>query len=195
MLDGRLPVRLLTQRDMRSAQGLPVCYLCGLTFTATDQVNRDHVPPSALFLPADRDFPLILPTHYTCNHSRHLEDQTIRQLVGILHGTAPDPQHRRLDFYAGRASDGDLFVAAGGFDLRDIIRRWVRGFHAALYRAPLVGDQFMTFSPLAEGDRDTFQIDPVHDIIPHFVRTIRQKRIAGTLDLVNCRNGQGVVLL
>ena len=50
-----------------------------------------------------------------------------------LHEQAPDPEHLRLRLIAGIAADGRLFVAAGGFDLRAIIRRWVLGFHAALY--------------------------------------------------------------
>ena len=112
--------------------------------------------PSAIFLEPDRNFPLILPTHYLCNHDRHLEDQTIGPLVGILHNQAPDPEHLRMQLMAGIAADGQPFVAAGGFDLRAIIRRWVFGFHAALYGEFLnAGQQFMTFPPLAEGDTDT----------------------------------------
>ncbi len=187
-----MTIQLLTQRDMRPLQTLLFCYICGRRFEDVDVPNRDHVPPSALFLPTDRDFPLILPTHYACNHGRHMDDQTIGQLIGILHGEAPDPQHRRIDVYAGVDAEGQPVVAAGGFDLRDIIRRWVRGFHAALYHEPLIGEQFMTFPPLAEADRHAGQIDPVHEIIPHFVRAIRQNRQDGSLDRVVCRKGQCV---
>ena len=53
--------------------------------------------------------------------------------------------------------------------------RWrVRGFHAALYREPVAdGTQFMTSPPLASADMETGQVDPVHDVVPHFVRPIR----------------------
>ena len=128
-----VPIELRTQQAVRALQRLPFCYICGQPFQNGDVKTRDHVPPSALFLVPDRNFPLILPTHYNCNHDRHLEDQTIGQLVGILHEQAPDPEHLRLRLIAGIAADGRLFVAAGGFDLRAIIRRWVLGFHAALY--------------------------------------------------------------
>ena len=128
-----MPIELRTQQAVRPAQKLAFCYLCGLRFQPGDQKNRDHVQPSAIFLEADRDFPLILPTHYLCNHDRHVEDQTIGQLVGILHNEAPDPEHLWMQLMAGMAADGQPFVAAGGFDLRAIITRWVFGFHAALY--------------------------------------------------------------
>jgi hypothetical protein len=188
-----VPIELRTQQAVRPAQELAFCYLCGLPFQDGDQKNRDHVPPSAIFLEADRNFPLILPTHYLCNHDRHLEDQTIGQLVGILHNQAPDPEHLRMRLMAGIAADGQLFVAAGGFDLRAIIRRWVFGFHAALYGEFLnAGQQFMTFPPLAEGDKDTGQIQPVQAIVPEIVRVLRFNRGLGGVDRVVTRNGKCV---
>jgi hypothetical protein len=188
-----VPIELRTQQAVRPARELAFCYLCGLPFQDGDQKNRDHVPPSAIFLEADRNFPLILPTHYLCNHDRHLEDQTIGQLVGILHNQAPDPEHLRMQLMAGIAVDGQPFVAAGGFDLRAIIRRWVFGFHAALYGEFLnVGQQFMTFPPLAEGDKDTGQFQPVHAIVPEIVRVLRFNRGLGKVDRVVTRNGKCV---
>ena len=123
------------------------------------------------------------------NHDRHLEDQTIGQLVGILHNQAPDPEHLRMQLMAGIAADGQPVVAAGGFDLRAIIRRWVFGFHAALYGEFLnAGQQFMTFPPLAEGDKDTGQIQAVHAIVPEIVRVLRFNRGLGKVDRVVTRN-------
>lgn len=119
-----MPIELRTQQAVRPAQDPAFCYLCGQRFQDGEHKNRDHVPPSAIILEPDRNFPLILPTHYACNHDRHLEDQTIGQLVGILHEQAPDTEHLRMQLMAGIAADGQ----AGGFDLRAIIRRWVIGF-------------------------------------------------------------------
>ena len=48
--------------------------------------NDDHLPSTSLFLEADPNHPLILPTPYDCNHGRHLEDQQMGQLIGLLHG-------------------------------------------------------------------------------------------------------------
>lgn len=179
---------MLTQQALRPLQRLPFCYFCGRAFDA--RATSDHVPPSSLFLVEDRNFPLILPAHYECNHGQHLVDQTIGQLVGFLHGQPPDPEHPRIELLLGTDADGLPVMAAGGFDLLAIIRRWVRGFHAALYREPLTGNNFMTFPPLAEGDRESGEIKPVHPLIPDFVRAIRQSRAAGALDRLVIRNGK-----
>lgn len=82
-------------------------------------------------------------------------------------------------------------VAAGGFDLRDIIRRWVRGFHAALYREALSLDaSFMTLPPLAEADQHTGQVKEVPKVVPEFVKTIYENRALGNIDRAICRNGK-----
>jgi hypothetical protein len=54
------------------------------------------------------------------------------------------------------------------------------------------GQQFMTFPPLAEADKDTGQIQPVHAIIPETVRVIRFNRALGKVDRVVTRNGKCV---
>lgn len=186
-----MAIQVLTQQDVRPLRRLPFCYICGRQFSPGDVQNDDHVPPTSLFLEGDRNHPLILPTHYDCNHGRHVEDQQIGQLIGLLHGDAPNPQHQRIQLFGGQGPDGNPFAAAGGLDLTAIIRRWVRGFHAALYQEPMAdGTEFMTSPPLASADMDTGQVDPVHDIVPHFVRAIRQNREGGPLDRIVCRNGK-----
>jgi len=45
-----VPIELRTQQAVRPAQKLAFCYLCGKPFQDGDQKNRDHVPPSAIFL-------------------------------------------------------------------------------------------------------------------------------------------------
>jgi hypothetical protein len=57
---------LNTQQALRRARDLPFCYLCGLPIQPGDVLNRDHVPPAALFARADRNFPLILRAHKHC---------------------------------------------------------------------------------------------------------------------------------
>ena len=61
-----MPIELRTQQAVRPPGNSRPVYLCGLAFQDGDQKNRDHVPPSAIFLEADRNFPLIPPTHYLC---------------------------------------------------------------------------------------------------------------------------------
>lgn len=185
-----MPIELLTQQAVRHAQRLRFCYYCGVDFAATDQVNDDHVPPSSVFLPDDRNFPLLLPTHYDCNHGEHLVDQAVGQLVGILHARAPRKEHNRLAVYAGHDTDRQPVAAVGGFDLPRIVRRWISGFHAALYLEPLRCDgQFMTILPLATGDLDTGRIDEVPAIAYELVRAIRTNRSKG-LDRIVTRSGK-----
>lgn len=54
------------------------------------------------------------------------------------------------------------------------------------------GQQFMTFPPLAEADKDSGQIQPVHAIVPEMVRVIRFNRALGKVDRVVTRNGKCV---
>ena len=48
----------------------------------------------------------------------------------------------------------------------------------------------MTFPPLAEGDKDTGQFQPVHAIVPEMVRVLRFNRGLGKVDRVVTRNGK-----
>jgi hypothetical protein len=122
-----------------------------------------------------------------------LDDQTIGQLVGLLHNRAPNPEHLRMQLIAGTGADGQPVVGAGGFDLRAIIRRWVFGFHAALYAEFLsAGERFMTFPPLAEGDPNTGRLDDTPEIVPELVRAIRYNRGLDKVDRVVTRNGKCV---
>jgi hypothetical protein len=186
-----MAIELKTQQALRPIQRLPFCYLCGQAFLPGDDRNVDHVPPTTIFLAADRDFPLILPTHTICNAGRSVEDQTIGQLLGILHNRAPSSQQNKLKFEFGELPDGQTVVAVGGLDLRGIIRRWVRGFHAALYREFLPDAYlFMTNPPLAEGERsaDGLQFGRVEPLIHEAARELRENRSRGLIDQIHCRN-------
>jgi hypothetical protein len=176
---------------MRTARGLPFCYLCGFDFEIKEKRNPDHVPPTGLFALADRDFPLILPAHRQCNAARSAEDQVIGQLVGMLHGQKQNKKHNKLKVTIGRFQDGSRGVAIGGLDLRGIIRRWVRGFHAALYREYLPAtQQFITCPPLPEAEPFANQVKftRVDDVVVKFVEELRRNRATRTLDRIVCRN-------
>ncbi len=58
------------------------------------------------------------------------------------------------------------------------------GFHAALYGEFLnAGQQFTTFPPLAEGDKDTGELQAVQAIVPEMVRVLRFNRGLGKVDV------------
>jgi hypothetical protein len=180
-----MPIILDTQKAMRSIRRLQFCYLCGNSFVRTEEQNSDHVPPSGLFAVADRNFPLILPTHRTCNARHSADDQVIGQLVGVIHGRKPNPMHKKFRVSVGRFENGSVALAVGGLDLRSIIRRWIRGFHAALYSEYLPQSAlFSTCPPLPEleltADRPKFK--PVKEVVPKFVEELKRNRATDTLD-------------
>jgi hypothetical protein len=180
------------QQAMRELQRLPFCYLCGRELAAGEPCNRDHVPPTSIFAEADRDFPLILPTHQACNGGWSAHDEAIGHLVGVLHGRqAPDAP--RLEFASGEFADGSHGVAVRGLDLRSVIRRCVCGFHAALYREPLVAPRgFATCPPLPEVkvDEQGGRYVEVPEVFEKFVEELKRNRATGTLDRILCRNGK-----
>ncbi len=130
-----MPLTLRTQQEFRPIQRRSFCYLCAREFVRGDNKNRDHVPPSRLFAPEDRDPALILPSHRNCNSNRSAEDEVIGQLVGVLHGRAMVEHGRLPDVRRTTFPDGSPGIGVVGLALKPIIFRWVTGFHAALYNA------------------------------------------------------------
>jgi hypothetical protein len=187
-----MAIVLDSQRAFREVQRLSFCYLCGGELTPTDDRNREHVPPSSIFAVVDRNVPLILPTHRGCNSGWSQHDEAIGQLVGVLHGRHV-PEATRLEFGAGHFADGSQGVAVRGLDLRSVIRRCVRGFHAALYREPLVDTKsFSTCPPMPEArvEQGDGQYAQVADVLGNFVEELKRNRATGTLDRIVCRNGK-----
>lgn len=124
---------LLIQKDYRPVQRLPFCYLCSKEFEAREKTTRDHVPNEFVFATEHKE-PLLLPTHLACNAGHATTDEQMGQLIGLLRKYAPSkPAHRRLGIVA---VEGGL-LATTGVDVPGAVWRWVRGFHAALYRTPL----------------------------------------------------------
>ncbi len=180
-----------TQQAIHRVKKLPFCYLCGEKLS--DPRNDDHVPPTSIFLLDDRNFPLILPTHRKCNGDRSAEDELIGQLFNILHQKAPNPKSRKLNVKAVKLSDGKLCASVHSLNIPAIIRRWVRGFNAALYKEFLpetamimTSTPMQTADPIAKGGNLT----PVKAVVPEFVKVIKRNRATRTLDRIVCRNGK-----
>jgi hypothetical protein len=127
-----------------------------------------------------------------CNSDRSAEDQVIGQLIGLLHGKSPNVTHNKLKVNVGEFEDGTPVMAVEGLDLRAIIRRWIRGFHAALYKEflPETTTSFMTSPPLPEGKphRNGGEFLPVAEVLEHFVDELKKNRATNTLDRIVCRN-------
>lgn len=184
---------LASQADLRSAQSLPFCYLCGRTLNDNAERNRDHVPPKTIFAEADRSPPLVLPTCPQCNERQSPYDEQIGQLIAFTHGKHPRPDNIRLNFVSPVINDsGDRLLGVAGLPLQPIVWRWVRGFHAALYRTLLPHDTenksiHLPF-PHVEQDGHRFVAPPILRQQQQFSEVIKQNRVTDTLDRIACYN-------
>jgi hypothetical protein len=183
-------VTLLTQRDLQSVQRLPFCYLCGKPFVEEDATNRDHVPPECTFRRRDRQ-PLILKTHRLCNFAHKSEDEKVGQLIALRRGEYPAiPKNRRLRFAHFPAA---RMSAVENLNVEAAIWRWVRGFHAALYRQPMPADargSIHTPFPRADRRADGIHIRPILPQHLAFVDSIKANRLHKNFDGITCNSGK-----
>ena len=184
-----------SQAELRKAQKLDFCYLCGARFNHGDQRNRDHVPPKAIFATTDRNPPLVLPTHVSCNTERSEEDEVVAQLLAVLHGKYPKPERTRLAFdLFQRGSGADPMVGLRDIPFRRIVFRIARGFHAALYGVHLEDKGGMIYAPFPAHDMIDGRLRPTEEDPGRYrmTLTIKEQRKAGRLDRVECFNGKCV---
>jgi len=191
-------VSLQTQKNFRAVQQLPFCYLCGETFVAGDDKNRDYAPPNCMFAETDRE-PLILLTHVTCNSSHELTDEKSGQLIALKRHEVASPDSDRLKFaLSSDMKDGVLI----NVDVDGAVWRWIKGFHAALYCEPLIHPEappatgrpyvraLVTPFPRArqrDGNLIVEQLLPQH---LNFVQTIKTNRAKNNLDRICCNKGK-----
>jgi hypothetical protein len=181
-------VSLTTQKEFRELQTLPFCYLCGKSFVADDEKDRDHVPPQSAIAKCDRE-PLLLPTHVRCNGSHHLNDEKIGQLIALRRGEAPRKDVRRLHVaLSPDATQG----AVTNLNIDQAVWRWIAGFHAALYRSPPIGIKGSLVTPLprAQTLNGRFVMDSLKPQHQLFVRTIKENRARNNLDRISCNKGK-----
>jgi len=152
------------------------------------------VPPRAIFAEEDRHFPLQVNAHGCCNRARSSEDEVIGQLISLLHGRVPDRYRDRLTVEIRQGSDYDHELGVfTGLNIEAVIRRWLMGFHAALYRAPLPPDtRFATQAPFPSGSIENESV-VIHEVPPQhrlFVEVLKRNRMADSLDTIVCNNGK-----
>jgi hypothetical protein len=188
-------ISLTTQKDARDIRDLPFCYICGNLFEEGDSINHDHVPPESIFDKTDRNFPLKLATHQDqCHSLMNLNDEIMGQLIALIHGKQPSDENDKLKIHAYKRADSGVTMA--GFDqcnLDFLIRRWLKGFHAALYHEPLdTNTKFAIQTPLPSGTIKNGQlmVDPVKEQHYKFVESIKRNRATGNLDCIESNNGK-----
>jgi hypothetical protein len=180
-------VALRVHKDFQQVRKLPSCYLCGQAFVASDKVDRDHVPPSAVFNARDKEPALVLKTHSACNTAFSVEDKKIGQLIALRRREAPSsPRDHALSIV--QYPDG--MAALENLNVDAAVWRWIKGFHAALYRKPLTGDRFAVQTPFPRGTRrGRVSIEPVRELHLLAVETIKRNRAAGSLDVLVANKG------
>ena len=183
-------VTISTQRELRAVQKLGFCYLCGLPLVRENR-NRDHVPPENIFAVADRNPPLLLPTHVECNSAHKLTDEKIGQLIALKRRHVPSsPEHRRLRF---TLSPGQGLSAVNNLDLDGAIWRWIKGFHAALYGEFMPDTPMRALvTPLPKAVRlaNIVAIEPLRQQHLLAVRLIKTNRVKRNLDTIRTNNGK-----
>lgn len=184
-----------TQHDLKRAATIPFCYLCGRSLDDGDPVNRDHVPPKAIFHVNDRSSPLILRTHESCNSAQSVADEMIGQFLSVIYGKYVSSDNLRLEIVEVSTEPQDNPEAVlTGFNLAPVVWRWVRAFHSALYQVHLPEQtKRRIHSPLPTGTHDgdgTFVMHPISPEHYQFVSTIKRNRTAACTDRVECFNGK-----
>jgi len=178
-------VSLTTQVELRAVQTLPFCYLCGVRFAPGDDIDRDHVPPKSIFAMTDRQ-PLILRTHRGCNNMHKLTDEKIGQLIALNYGQVPaNPLNRRLRFaHLGLVGT----TAVTNLNIDAAIWRWIAGFHAALYREPLLimGKNRSLITPFRHVDwtKGYYSLAPLRQQHSLFVKLVKVNRLRNSVERI-----------
>lgn len=185
---------LSTQRQVRAVQKLPFCYVCGEDFSSGEERTDDHVPPRECFAEEDRNFPLQLPAHRSCNNDRNLTDEMIAQVIILIHSGQAEPGVNRLNIsiLPSLAPDVPLGILTN-VNVHAEIWRWIRGFHAALYQSPVSARaRFAIQTPFPHADlmsgAAVFEPPKPQDF--KCVETIKLNRAARLLDQIVCYNGK-----
>lgn len=179
-------VLLLSDKHFRAVSNLPFCYWCGRPFTATDLTDDDHIPPKAIFARADRNPPLKLKAHKSCNRSQSDTDERMGQLLGLLHHKVPRPERQKLRF---RISPELNVGGVVNVDIERAVWRYVVGFHAALYKEPfpepMMGAITVPFVKVVGDNLQDNLLKSQHSLI---VRGIKAQRTMGNLDRIQSNN-------
>lgn len=181
-----------TQKQAQKvAKQLDFCYLCGKAFTDKYPGTKDHVPPKKVFLPADRDWPLILRAHKKCNEKYSISDEQLKDLIALIHSDGQElPLKTSVDIITYKDGKPNN-VGFSGMPMKGITDRILRGCYSALYGEFLpVQTPNYTLMPLVECDRETGDVRP-SNFYPqhqHFCELLKFNRRIENLDQVIAYN-------
>jgi hypothetical protein len=183
---------LVSQPDLRRVRDLPFCHACARYFTPIDRTNRDHVPAQACFDKPDRTPPLKLKAHVSCNNDHKLNDEKVGELVAIQRHKSMSSTNRLRVAQFNEARTGRTLGAVHNLDLIGCVRRWVGGFHAALYLEPLKPDAFFQITPPLPhaAISEPRMVEPIPAHLSKFVHTLKLNRAARSVDRIVTNNGK-----
>ena len=183
-------VALSVHKDFQHIRHLPFCYLCGREFVSDDNIDRDHVPPKSAFNARDKEPALILDTHVACNSELSVEDKKVGQLIALRRRerpSSPRDQALQIVHYANLG-----MMAIENLNVDRAIWRWIKAFHAALYRKPLTGANYAIQTPFPRGQTHDGRVSVEPILKQHLlaVGAIKRNRVAGSLDAIVANKGQ-----
>jgi hypothetical protein len=183
---------LTTQASIKHARELSFCYFCGNGFNDQNKNCPDHVPPEAIFNVNDRNFPLKVASHLDCNNSQSKDDEVIGQLIAVIHGKQPKPENTRLKYRAYQIENtNETLFGFVNINLPSQIWRWVRGFHATLYKEFLPDDTVKAIHPPFPHGKTYVKGFDIDKILPQhrwFVEIIKKNHNINYTDKIECNN-------
>lgn len=182
------------EKDFTKISKLSFCYICGHSFSGKDDKTKDHVPPSSIFLFSDRTPSLSLPAHVYCNRGQSGNDEEMAKLVGLLHGKKIELEKSRLKVET-LTVEFKTQIPVVSIDLKNIIFRWVRGFHTTLYNEFLPDDTKRAIHPPVPSGKingDKIYSENVLQQHEKAVAVIKKNRAISQIDRIECRNGKCV---
>jgi len=187
-------MEIKTHKQLQRLRKLNFCYKCGQSFDKNK--TRDHVPPKTLFQKKDRSHPLILPAHLNCNNDESWSDEIMGQLITVLHGIYPQKNKVKVKVkLAENSKNKQPVLILENINVHGFIWRCVKAFHAALYKEYLPQETDNWVDPPIRPGNKTNKGVVFEDLSPQFpilVKTIKQNRMAGRTDRIECFTGKCV---
>lgn len=189
-----MAIIIATAKDRQVAKSkIKFCYLCGRLLSA-NETNRDHVPPQSAFAEPDRVDPLILRTHIECNQSWSVADESMGDLFSGLTGRELSHNSRLRLVKIPNPVTGEEYSVITGIDLKQIVQRCIRAFHAILYSEYLpvntlnsISMQFPSISSHPDGDSNWESLHPMHPMVS---RRLWIENRSNNCDMVTAYNGK-----
>ncbi len=187
-------MKIKTHKQLRQLARLNFCYKCGEDFKKEKEKTRDHVPPKSIFLKKDRTRPLILSAHNDCNNDESWADEIMGELITFLNGIHPPKNKLKVKLkLAENLENNQPVLVSENINIRGFIWRCVKAFHAALYKEYLPQEtRNWVDPPVPPGTKNNKGItfEKLPEQFRTFVKTIKQNRMAGKTDRIECFNGK-----